>query len=64
MSRRKKRPFKITLTKTKDGEIKIDLEGEDPFSTSLLFGALQVVKEGTKKLLQKIDEISKTLPKR
>ena len=54
----KGRPFKITLTRGKDGD-KIELEGSDPFTTALLFGGLQVVKEGAKRLINKIDEISK-----
>ena len=55
----KGRPFKIVLSKSKDGDMKISLEGEDPLTTALLFGCLEVVKEGAKRLIQKVDEISK-----
>jgi len=55
----KGRPFKIVLSKSKDGDTKITLEGSDPFATALLYGSLEVVKEGAKRLIQKIDEISK-----
>lgn len=57
----KGRPFKITLSKSKDGDMKISLEGQDPLATALLYGCLEVVKEGTKRLIQKIDEVSKKI---
>jgi len=64
MGRRKKRPFKITLTKTKNGDLQIDFEGEDPFTTALLGNAFQIIREGAKRLIQKIEEVSKKLPER
>lgn len=53
------RPFKITLSKSKDGDLKIQLEGQDALSTALLYGGLEIVKEGAKRLIQKIDDLSK-----
>jgi len=53
------RPFKITLSKGKDGDMKIELEGSDPLATALLMGSLEVVREGAKRLIQKMDEIGR-----
>jgi len=53
------RPFKITLSKSKDGDMKVSLEGQDPLATALLYGCLEVVKEGAKRLIEKVDEMSK-----
>ncbi len=63
MRRKKKRPFRISLTKTKDG-MRIDFEGEDPITTALLGNAFQIIREGAKRLIKKLEEISKELPKR
>ena len=63
MPRKKKRPFKISLTKTKDG-MRIDFEGEDPITTAFLSNIFQLMREGTKKLVQKIENISREFPKK
>ena len=64
MKKKGKRPFKITLTKTKNGDLKIDFEGEDPITTAILGNAFQVIREGAKRLIKKLEEISKELPKK
>ena len=53
------RPFKITLSKGKDGDMKIQLEGSDALQTAMLFTFLEIAKKGATIISNKIDEISK-----
>ena len=58
----KKRPFKISFSKNKDGNMKIDIEGTDPIGVASLFAFIDIAKKGVRLLENKLSEIASNLP--